>query len=187
MSLFFNMLFRLVIAFLPRGNHLLISRLQSPSVEILEPKKIKSATVSIVSPSTCYEVMRPDAMILVSWMLSFKPAFWLSSFTLIERLWFFFAFGHEGGIICASFYGGLTCTLVKESLYNFYGTQFYGHVHNIILKHRYIWKKNPQKPLTCYDRLIIQFLQLQERGILYVNVILWKCSYKTVRKQIHYL
>ena len=65
-SLLFNMLSRLVITFLPRGKHLLISWLQSPSAMILEPKKIKSDTVSIVSPSISHEVMGPDAMILVS-------------------------------------------------------------------------------------------------------------------------
>ena len=65
MSLLFNMLSRLVIAFLQRSKHLLISRLQSPSVVILEPKKIKSVMVSIASPSICHEVMGPDAMILV--------------------------------------------------------------------------------------------------------------------------
>ena len=57
MSLLFNMLPRLVIAFLPRSKRLLISWLQSPSAVILEPKKIKSLTVSIVSPSICYEVV----------------------------------------------------------------------------------------------------------------------------------
>ena len=65
MSLLFNMLSRMVIAFLPRSKSLLISRLQSLSAVILEPKKIKPVTVSIVSPSICYEVMGPDAMILV--------------------------------------------------------------------------------------------------------------------------
>ena len=65
MSLLFNMLSRLVIAFLPRSKCLLISWLQSPSTVILEPKKIKSVTVSIVSSSICLEVMGPDAMILV--------------------------------------------------------------------------------------------------------------------------
>ena len=65
MSLLFNMLSRLVITFLPRSMRLLISWLQSPSAVILEPKKIKSDTVSTVSPSICHEVMRPDAMILV--------------------------------------------------------------------------------------------------------------------------
>ena len=65
MSLLFNMLSRLVIAFLPRSKCLLISRLQSPSAVILELKKIKSVTVSIVSPSICHEVMGLDAMILV--------------------------------------------------------------------------------------------------------------------------
>ena len=65
MSLLFNILSRLVIAFLPRSKRLLISRLQSPSAVILEPQERKSLSVSIVSPSICYEVMRPDAMILV--------------------------------------------------------------------------------------------------------------------------
>ena len=63
-SLLFNMLSRLVIAFLPRSKHLLISWLQSPSAVILEPQKIKSLTVSIVSPSICREVMGPDYMSL---------------------------------------------------------------------------------------------------------------------------
>ena len=65
MSLLFNMLSRLVIGFLPRSKCLLISWLQSPSAVILESPKIKFVTVSIVSPSTCHEVMGPDAMILV--------------------------------------------------------------------------------------------------------------------------
>ena len=65
MSLLFNMLSRLVITFLPRSKHLLISWLQSQSIVILEPRKIKSATVSTVSPSICHEVMGLDAMILV--------------------------------------------------------------------------------------------------------------------------
>ena len=63
-SLLFNMLSRLVIAFLPRNKHLLMSWLQLPSAVILEPKNIKSVTVSIESPSICHEVMGPDAMIL---------------------------------------------------------------------------------------------------------------------------
>ena len=62
MSLLFNMLSRLVITFLPRSKHLLISWLQSPSVLILEPPQIKSATVSTVSPSISHEVMEPDVM-----------------------------------------------------------------------------------------------------------------------------
>ena len=62
MSLLFNTLFRFVIAFLPRSKHILITWLQSPSALILEPKKIKSVTVSIVSTSICHEVMGPDAM-----------------------------------------------------------------------------------------------------------------------------
>ena len=65
MSLLFNMLSSLVIAFLPRSKHLLIWWLQLPSAVILEPPKIKSLTVSIVSPSIAHEVMGPDAMIFV--------------------------------------------------------------------------------------------------------------------------
>ena len=65
MSLLFNMLPRLGIAFLARSKRLLISWLQSPSAVILEPKKIKSLTVSIVSPSICHEVMGLDVIILV--------------------------------------------------------------------------------------------------------------------------
>ena len=63
MSLLLNMLSRLVLAFLPRSKHLLISWLQSPSTVILEPKKIKSVTVSMFSPSICQEMMGLDAMI----------------------------------------------------------------------------------------------------------------------------
>ena len=65
MSLLFNTLCRLVIAFLPRSKRLLISWLQSPSVVIWEPKKIKPLTLPTVSPSICHEVMGLDAMILV--------------------------------------------------------------------------------------------------------------------------
>ena len=70
MSQVFNMLSRLVITFLPRNKRLLISWLQSPSAVILEPRKIKSATVSTASPSICHEVMGLDAMILV-WPIYF--------------------------------------------------------------------------------------------------------------------
>ena len=75
MPLLFNMLSGLVITFLPRSKHLLISWLQSKSAVILEPKKTKSITVSMVSPSICHEVMGLDALILIFWMLSFKSAF----------------------------------------------------------------------------------------------------------------
>ena len=80
MSLLFNMLSRLIITFLPRSIRLLLSWLQSPSVVILEPPKIKLATVP---SSICHEVMGLDAMILVFWMLSFKPTL----FTLLWREW----------------------------------------------------------------------------------------------------
>ena len=83
MSLLFNMLSRLVILFLPSSKCLLISWLQSPSAVILEPKKMKSLSVSSVSTSICHTVMGLHAMILVFWMLNFKPAFSLSSFTSV--------------------------------------------------------------------------------------------------------
>ena len=82
-SLLFNMLSRLVITVLPRSKCLLISWLQLPSTLILELQKLKSVTVS---QCICHELMGPDAMILVFWMSSFKPAFSLSSFTFIKRL-----------------------------------------------------------------------------------------------------
>ena len=75
MSLLFNMLPRLVIAFLPRSKCLLISWLQSPSAVILEPPKMKSFTVFIISPSICHEVMWLDAMILVFWMQALSQLF----------------------------------------------------------------------------------------------------------------
>ena len=83
MALLFNMLSRLVIAFLPGSKHLLISWLQSPSAMILEPKEMNSVTVS---PSISHEVMGPDVMIFVFSMLNFKAAFSLSFFTFIKRL-----------------------------------------------------------------------------------------------------
>ena len=86
MSLLSNMLSWFVLAFLPRSNCLSISGLQSISAVILEPPKIKSDTVSTVSPSIFHEVKGPDAMIFVFWMLSFQPTFSLSSFTFIKRL-----------------------------------------------------------------------------------------------------
>ena len=85
MSLLFNMLSRFVKTFLPRCKCLLISWLQSPSAVILEPPKIKSLTVSIVSPFICHEMMGPDAMILVL-NVEFKPTFSFSCFTFIKRL-----------------------------------------------------------------------------------------------------
>ena len=85
-SLLFNILSRFVIAFLLRNKHLLISWQQSPSTVILEPRKVTSVTASTFSPSVYCEMMEWDAMILAFLMLSFKPAFSLSSFTLIKRV-----------------------------------------------------------------------------------------------------
>ena len=92
-SLLFNVMSRFLIVFLPGSKLLIISWLLSPSAMIFEPKKIKSANASAFSPSICHEVMGPDTMILVFWMLSFKPAF----FTLFfhphqEAFQFFFIF-----------------------------------------------------------------------------------------------
>ena len=86
MSLLFNKLSRLVITFLPRSKHFLIFWLQSPSAVIWEPKTIKSVTISTVSSFVCLEVIGPGAMILVFWMLSFKPTFSLSFFTFTKKL-----------------------------------------------------------------------------------------------------
>ena len=80
------MLSRFVIAFLPRNKLLLISWWQSPSTVILKPKKIKSVTSPNCPPSISYEVTGPDTLILVFWMLSFKPVFSLFSFTFFKRL-----------------------------------------------------------------------------------------------------
>ena len=83
MSLLFNILSQLFIAFLPRTKRVLISWLKSPSAVNFESKKIKSVAVS---PSICHEVMGLDTMILVFWMLSFKPTFSLCTFTFIKSL-----------------------------------------------------------------------------------------------------
>ena len=89
MSLLSNMLSRLVIAFLPGNEHLLISWLQSPSAVIWERPKIRSLTVLVTSPCICHEVLGADAMIFIFWMLSFKPNFSHSSFNFIKRLFSF--------------------------------------------------------------------------------------------------
>ena len=80
------MLPRLVITFLPRNKHFLNFIATITICSDFGTPKIKSVTVSIVSPSICHEVMGPDAMILVFWTLSFKPTFSLSSFTFIKKL-----------------------------------------------------------------------------------------------------
>ena len=101
MSLFFNTLSRLVIAFLPRNKRLLISWLQSPSTVILGPKKIKSFTASIVSPSMCHEVMGLDFMILVFECGVSRQLF--HSLSPSSRGSFVpFAFCHKDGVICIS-------------------------------------------------------------------------------------
>ena len=106
MSLLTNMLSRFAMASFPRIKHLLILLLQSPSTVILELKKRKSVTVSTVSPSISHEVMGLDAMILVFWMLSFKPDFSRSSFTFIKRLFSSFSLSAIKGfcysVICIS-------------------------------------------------------------------------------------
>ena len=99
---FFNMLSRFVITSPQRSKCLLISWLQSPSTVILEPKKMKSVTVSIISPSICHELMGTNAMILVILMLSFKPVFFTLIFHFHQETLQFFTFCHEGGVICIS-------------------------------------------------------------------------------------
>ena len=113
MSLLFDMLSRFVIDFLSRSKCLLISWLQSPSAVNWEPKKIKSVTASTFSPSICHAVMGLDVMILAFWMLSFKPDFSLSSFTLIKRLFSSPWFLPLSGIIYTS------CSNLDSSLWVF--------------------------------------------------------------------
>ena len=98
MSLLFNMLSRLVITFLLRSKRLLISWLQLLSAVILEPKKMNSVTVYTVSPSICHEAMEPDAVILVFWMLRFKPTFHSSLSLSFFKFFYFFIF-----FICSEF------------------------------------------------------------------------------------
>ena len=119
MSLLFNMLSSLIIAFLPRSKRLLISWLQSPSAVILEPKKIKSVHCFHCFPTFCHKVMGPDDMILVFWMLSFKPTVSLSSFTFIKRLGFVFALQESVCPVLCKFwglYGGVNGDLLQEGL-----------------------------------------------------------------------
>ena len=115
MSLLFDMLSRLVISFLPRSKFLFISWLQSSSAVILEPPKIKSATVSPVSPSICHEVMGLDAMIVVFRMLSFKPTFSLSSL-LSSRGSLVLLPCHRGVVICISGVIGISPGNLDSSL-----------------------------------------------------------------------
>ena len=86
MSPLVNMLSRLVIAFLPRSKHLLFSWRQPPSAVILEPKKIQPLTASIVCPSICHEVMVLGAMILVFYLLSFRPTLPLPSLWWLREI-----------------------------------------------------------------------------------------------------
>ena len=101
-SLIFNTLSRLVTNLLPSSKCLLISCLQSPPAVILDPPKMKSDLASTVSPSIFHEVMGPDAMILVFFMLSCKPTFSFSSFTFIKRL--FSSFSHYAIRVVSSAY-----------------------------------------------------------------------------------
>ena len=133
MSLLFNMLSMLVIAFLPRSKHLLISWLQAPSAEILKSRKVKSVTVSIVSPSICHGVMEQDAMILVLWMMSFKPAFSLPFFTFIKKLFSFSSLSSirvvssaylkvkiEVAQLCLTLHGPMDCSLPGSSAHGIF-------------------------------------------------------------------
>ena len=140
MSLLFTMLSRLVITFLPRSKRLLISWLQSPSAVMLEPKKIKSDTVSTVSPYISHEMMGQDAMIFIFWMLSFNPTFSLSSFTCCNDL--FILPWIKGSIqaVCT-----LHCHLIdhreclsenvmcKNQLYMYFNTYFSFYVWAVVL------------------------------------------------------
>ena len=111
--LLFYMMLRFVIAFLPRSKHLLISWLQSLSTVILDPKKIVSHCFHC-SPSISYEEMGPNAMILVFWMLDFKPDFH-SPLSPSSRK-FLFTFCHMGGVICISEFIDISPSTLDSSL-----------------------------------------------------------------------
>ena len=148
MSMLFNMLSWLVIAFLPRGKHLLISWLQSPPAMILEPPKIKFLTVSIVSPSIYHEVIGLDAMILFFWMLSFKPTFSVSSFNFIKRLFRSSSpLCHKGDVICVSEVTNISpCNLDFSLCFIQSG-----------ISHDVLYKLNKQGTIYSLDVLLSQF------------------------------
>ena len=102
MSLLFNMVFKFVITFLPRSKSLLPSWLQSLSAVILESKKIESVTVFTFPPSICHAVMWPDSVMLVFWILSCKPAFSLSSFTLF-KIFFSSSFFYASRVVLSAY------------------------------------------------------------------------------------
>ena len=116
MPLRFNTLSGFVTAFLPRSKSLLISWLQSPSAVILEPRKIKSVTVYIIFPSICHDVMGPDAMIFIFWMLSFKQVFFILFHLHQEALSFLFSFYLKGGVIFISEFIDISPSNLDSSL-----------------------------------------------------------------------
>jgi len=152
------MLSRLIIAFLSRSKHFLISWLQSPSAVILEPPKIKSLTVSLVSLSICHEVMGLGAMILVFWILSFKPTFSVSSFIFIKRL---FSSSLLSAIrVVSSAYLRLLIFLL-EILIPSCASSTYTHTHSgILLSHKKEWNcaicNYPDGPQGYYVKGISQ-------------------------------
>ena len=167
MSLLFNMMCSLVITFLPRSKCLLISWLQSPSAVILEPRKIKSATVSTVSPSICHEVMGRDAMILVFLMLSFKPTFSLSSFTFIKRL---FSSSSLSAIrVVSSAYLRLLIFLLANTLFQQHKRRLYiwtspdgwhwNQIDYILCSQR--WRSSIQSVKTLWLRSWTSYCQIQ--------------------------
>ena len=116
MSLLFNMLSRLVIASFPRSKNLLISWLQSPSAVILEPKKIKVSHCFHCFPIICHEVMGLDAMILVFWMLSFKPTKALNGWILkLYQQWHSYK---NWVILCILLYWNKCFKLAKKVLFS---------------------------------------------------------------------
>ena len=154
------MLSRLAIAFLPRGKSLLISWLQSPSTVFLEPKKIKSVTISIVSPSICHEVMGPNAMILVFCMLSFKPDFSLISFTFIKRLFNSSSFPAIRALL-SEYLHMYNCAVVWT---------FFGPSHSLGLE----WKLNFSSPVATAEFFIfagVLSAALQQHHLLGFEIV----------------
>ena len=192
MSLLFNTLSRLIIAFHPRSKRLLISWLQSPSAVILEPLKIKSATVS---PSMCLEVMGPDAMIFVFWMLSFKPTFY-SPLSLSSRG--SFAFCPKGGVVCVSEVIGISpsnldsscasSSLAFHKMYSAYKLNKHSDNMQPWCNPFPIWNQSvvPCPVLTVASWPTYGFLRRQERwSVIFISVrvfhsLLWSTQSKAL-------
>ena len=166
-SLFCNMLLKFVIAFLPRSKHLLILWLKSPSAVTLEPKKVKSVTAFHFFPIYLPWSDGLDAMIFVLWMLNFKPAFSLTSFTFIKRLFTSSSLFAIGVLSCVVV--DITFSSVAQSCPNFWDPidcripGFSGHHQFLELTQIHVhWVSDaikPSHPLSPPSPLVLSLSQ----------------------------